>query len=315
MPFQPACFEIFKSASMARFGVVEVDGLWKLWKIHGAVLMRFEGLPVRPDVYLVSVWVDCECRQGTEYLVARPLHLTALDGMIADHMSDGPQGVVFQPPQSTMSNRDTFLSLSRELQDILLRHLDISDVAKLRLSSRCFVQLPQSYFRHLVHTQMPWVWEVSALACMVVDWHRLWKRLALSDGGSGLDEKERAFEVESFEIQKDECIFAIAAKKDMEYPDSSEDDALDARHRQRIAEAKESGRWNLKRPLTEIKGLRNRRRIWKAVEQVQDKIGALTAVECGDEEEDDRYSADTMSSTNELSSTEDEEGMTDASSG
>jgi hypothetical protein len=46
-------------------------------------------------------------------------------------------------------------------------------------------------------------------------------------------------------------------------------------YQDRVTEAKESGRWETKRALTEIGGLRNRRRIWWAVEQVLQRIASL----------------------------------------
>ncbi|KAK3063712.1 hypothetical protein LTR53_018801, partial [Teratosphaeriaceae sp. CCFEE 6253] len=121
------------------------------------------------------------------------MHVAGLSSLIASSVQTGARirSTIFEPGQAVDREQDALATLSPESHHILLRLLARRDVANLRLASPCFRQLPQSYFRRLVETEMPWVWELSAQQGKPLDWHALWCKLHAADGGSGLDEKYR----------------------------------------------------------------------------------------------------------------------------
>lgn len=58
-----------------------------------------------------------------------------------------------------MDNRDPFLTLPTELTDAVLELLDAVDVASLRLAG-CIQYLPLSHWRDVFRKEMPWLWEI-----------------------------------------------------------------------------------------------------------------------------------------------------------
>jgi hypothetical protein len=89
----------------------------------------------------------------------------------------------------TRKGQDLFLQLSIETKATIISCLQdgfesFQAVARLRLSSRAFKQLPQSFYRSLTVTLMPFIWEVQDLIAeeRTVDWQKLWKRLSRADG-------------------------------------------------------------------------------------------------------------------------------------
>lgn len=293
VPIHPGCFEIFKRMSMLRFGKVDIDGLWKLRTAHGSYENRFTDFPERPDVKLCTEQYH-ECVRGTEYLAANPIEPLGLQKLI-NECTGASDEVAFTSGPSVSEGKDPFAQLSFELRSAILLSLDKKDVANLRLASASFVRLPQSYFRHLVQTEMPWLWEVDSLPPgQPIDWHALWIQLSRADGGALLDEQYRKYrqdtiisyrkydewhaELERRGIERND-------KKYMEvfwqWQDEAENQALEV-----VRKEKESGRWREKsgRELREIKGLRNRRVIWKDVGEVLRRIEGLESTEQGEGE-------------------------------
>ncbi|KAI6844494.1 hypothetical protein KC340_g6380 [Hortaea werneckii] len=195
LPMHPRCFELFHRVSLRCFGKVDIEGLWRLREERGSHVNRFAGMPRNQDVELVSE--QCySASPGTEYLAADPVDVPGLSTLIQSCLvkREDVCESVFDPsgpsrPKATHS--DPFSRLSPELQHILLGRLSRQDVANIRLVSPAFKQLPQSYFRHLVETEMPWLWEVSELPKHLIDFYRLWCRLHEADGGSQEDLHER----------------------------------------------------------------------------------------------------------------------------
>lgn len=79
-------------------------------------------------------------------------------GDVCESVFDASENMI-----ESAEHSDPFSRLPSELQHILLEQFSRQDVANLRLVSPAFKQLPQNYFRHLVETEMPWLWEVSGL--------------------------------------------------------------------------------------------------------------------------------------------------------
>jgi len=282
VPMHPGCFDMFKRMSALRSGKVDIDGLWRLRNEQGDYENRFRDFPERPDVKLVTGQYY-ECVRGTEYLAANPIEPLGLQALI-DGCVGASDEVAFTSGPSVSEGEDPFGRLSFELRSAILLSLDKQDVANLRLASASFVRLPQSYFRHLVHTEMPWMWELESLPPgQAVDWHTLWTELSRSDGGALLDEQMREFEQKTLmEYRKWDEWTAELEKRGIkrtdpkwmelysQWTEEARKEALEV-----VRKEKESGGWTEKRELRESKGLRNRRMIWGDVEEILRRIEGL----------------------------------------
>ncbi|KAK5720216.1 hypothetical protein LTR15_007489 [Elasticomyces elasticus] len=285
IPIHEACFQMFERVSREKIGKVDIDGLWRLRDIEGDWPEGFMDPLKRLDVTIVSEQ-NYNCALGTEYLVSHPLRVHGLDQLIKSCALAGeaPCEVVFDIGQATESHHDPFAALSAELCELLLGHLERRDVANLRLVSRSFRQLPQLYFRQLVKTEMPWVWEVTSLKGRKVDWHNMWCRLSAADGGAGMDAQQRHW-LQQLPQDKNEILRNQLrnegltgmemsrewAKRSLNLKQQVDDD---------IKAANDAGKWPADtRKATEIRGLRNRRRIWEDLEEIVKRIAALPPVE------------------------------------
>lgn len=144
----------FKRMSIERFGTVDIDGLWLLRSTNGDY-PRFADFEERKDVTLVGQQWYRHVR-GTEYLAANPIDIPELRDLLESQRQQSSD-VVFEPLVASKSAKDPFQALSPELRALLLELLASSEVANLRLSSKAFSQLPQTYFKHLTRQEMPWI--------------------------------------------------------------------------------------------------------------------------------------------------------------
>jgi hypothetical protein len=179
--------------SLHLFGTVDIDGLWLLRSSKGDY-PRFTGFDERKDVTIVGEQWYYHL-PGTEYLAANPVEIPELTRLIKSHTESSSDVVFINLDGSTA--RDPFHVLSPELRAMLLEMLEPRDVANLRLSSKAFSQLPQTYFKHLIRREMPWVWELQDIHSAIetrrgINWFSLWNALFAADGGSCADEKNRA---------------------------------------------------------------------------------------------------------------------------
>lgn len=180
--------------SIERFGTVDIDGLWLLRRKDGDYC-GFDDFEERKDVTLVGEQYYRHV-PGTEYLAANPVDIPDLTRLLESRLQRSSD-VVFKPLVASASVEDPFQVLSPELRAMLVELLPSTDVANLRLSSKAFSQLPQTYFKHLIRQEMPWVWELqdtnsgSGPNCGV-DWFAMWNDLSIQDGGNCMDEERRA---------------------------------------------------------------------------------------------------------------------------
>lgn len=165
---------------------------------------------------------------------------------------------------------------------MLLGYVSRAEVGNLRLASRSFSQLPQAYFRHLIEDEMPWAWEIEVLKVRSVDWHDLWCKLSVADGGANMDSKERQWlkevPLKRFNRLQDE----LGAKGKTLMENSSEFWAewkerypnVKAEADAEIKAGYDAGMWPPRRSGV-LLGLRNRRRIWEDTEEIVRRIKAL----------------------------------------
>lgn len=163
MPFHPWCFEVFKRASLLKNGYIDVHSLTKWWT-DDARKGRFDDSSYGRDVAKCrdQEWLHVN---GTEYLAANPLYVPKLRDILQEVTSTDPD---FSPRNSAFyvsqhmevsSANDPFTLLPAELRFKILDSLTSCDIGALRLVSRAFRQIPIWYFQKLLNRQMPWLWE------------------------------------------------------------------------------------------------------------------------------------------------------------
>lgn len=266
--------------SLERFGKVMIDDLRMLWLTHNEHCVRFAVSQGPSDVALVNEQFY-EALPGTEYLAANPLHVPQLDKLIESCLvkSSGGSDVVFGTGGHCSTSNDPFSALSPELKAMIIEMLGRQDVANLRLVSRSFQQIPQSYFRGLVADEMPWIWwDIKDFLPTEVDWFKLWCRLSAADGGSQVDETERILlsrveygqyeqALAKFRVEDQEQVGDKQCNDEGVYVYTDEQkEKIKAIVRERMEAAKA---WP--KP-TEVKGLRNRRRIYRDINEILDEI-------------------------------------------
>lgn len=149
------------------------------------------------------------------------------------------------------TSRDIFSRLAPHVHTEVLRYLGSTDIASLRLASRTFSQLPIALWRRLLAEEMPWLWEL-----WTTDLPYFWATVTARD------------------------IIAHKIESEVPNPDGSFD-IVD----HTIDVAKRQAEWalpkpplhgtnwymlytDIKRHWGEIKGLRNRKRIWNHLEKM-----------------------------------------------
>lgn len=128
------------------------------------------------------------------------------------------------------------------------------------------------------------MWEVQDLDPVCVDWHALWCKLSRADGGPGVDEKERHWrrsvptkhyeslrrqlEAEGLTLQNDPRQFHDQHNARIADYTAAADAEIKA--------AYAAGMWpGDGRKKTELLGLRNRRRIYRDIEEIMTRIERL----------------------------------------
>ena len=218
---------------------------------------------------------------GTEYLAANPVRVPKLLDLL-NECGERKCDAVFADTSTRNTTADVFDLLPPELQSMVLGHLLRRDVANLRLASRTFSQLPQSFFHSLIKRKMPWIWEIDTLGSRSIDWHKLWFKLSDADGGSLKDEKERRHREYTLRKAVDDAEENFVDIADpsgcLDIPLPEEHEGL-ARLKQRLdeearAEFRQACAENpfVERKATEINGLRNRRRVWTDSERLLKRI-------------------------------------------
>jgi hypothetical protein len=171
MPFHPWCLEVFKRVSHQHFGFFNVNGLgrWRWAECHNngkQVNHRFDPVLNRG---LQQEWHH---ENGDEWLAANPVLVPALPevlqpSIVEDATSFSPKDSAFSvdraellPGLASESVRDPFKVLPRELINLINTYLDSRDIAALRLSSRAFTHLPLFLWKQLLIKEMPWLWEL-----------------------------------------------------------------------------------------------------------------------------------------------------------
>ncbi|KAL4901084.1 hypothetical protein BDW74DRAFT_182183 [Aspergillus multicolor] len=194
-------------------------------------------------------------RPGEEWMATSPFYVLRLRDLLERamdvHPSFTPHHGAFQR-ESFRGSSDLFPRLPPEIRHLILEHLPALEIASLRLASRTIHQLPGSLFYRLLRQDMPWLWEIYN-----DDPHYFWATVTEQDF--------RDHEVEGINVDNTPhrnggtvrlvTSHSIDVKKHLEkwtYPKPP-------RYRTN---------WfllynGIKREWNELKGLRNRKRIWE----------------------------------------------------
>lgn len=128
---------------------------------------------------------------GTEYIVADPVNVPGLSGLLNSYkfvpQDDGSYGSLLNQnafdrssyaiPAPPTEVYDALRSLPIEVLYMVIDKLGSKDIANLRLASRSCRELPLTLFRRLLFEDMPWMWELKSFDPKLCDWYRLYKKL------------------------------------------------------------------------------------------------------------------------------------------
>ncbi|KAF7590767.1 hypothetical protein BBP40_002383 [Aspergillus hancockii] len=171
LPFHPSCFDIFSRLSKRHFHHLNLTGLMK-WRNTEFSYEDFHEFPRDGDVLSAQeqFWLH---EPGKEYLAANPLYIPNLPPLLLaaikedeDFTSSIRAFDPSRPKESSVTTLETahqstdpLLSLPNEIRLMVVEYLGSRDIANLRLVSRAFHQLPVSLWYRLVREEMPWLWE------------------------------------------------------------------------------------------------------------------------------------------------------------
>ncbi|RKK74628.1 hypothetical protein BFJ69_g8344 [Fusarium oxysporum] len=268
MSFHPTCFEVFKRASIYRYGFVNVKALVSWGQIITAPTLR---LPEHAAVKRARQmhWMH---HAGDEFLATNPCLIPGLQDIL-DSVQNvcNPDDICSDAASPSPNSTDMFSKFPQEIKLEILLQLDSWDIANLRLSSRTFRHLPQSLFYHLTLRELPWLYEAWTslplsffVTTTAAEQQRIGQGLAeINEEILARREDDNGSEEDAAEIKR---LVSLAAK-------------LEERQKQgytttpvRMLDRKNTNWTQLRGELTrrwgELPGLRNRRRIWNNCQEI-----------------------------------------------
>ncbi|KAH6876571.1 hypothetical protein B0T10DRAFT_497762 [Thelonectria olida] len=287
MPFHPTCLEVFKRASLFRYGVVDIDCLAQWWGLE-ATYDEFQGFP-RDDAISREQW--WHHIRGDEWLAANPCLVPGLKSILSSAQysnkdDEHREGVNLDAFTNATPSNDEFSRLPSEIRLMILMDLGSKDIANLRLASRTFRQLPGFLFHDLIMRETPWLYEA-------------WSPLPLSfwatTTASELKKKDKADHAERERYRESLRVLQKEAREARQAgePAGLHSDAIAAIEKQiaAIPYDSDSPRPTTSVPLLDqsstdwyrlltalaqnrksLPGLRNRRRIWKDCHEILDRV-------------------------------------------
>lgn len=256
-PFHPWCFGVYTQLSKRQRGKVRLNKLAAFFENPSWEWDFFcddTGIPEGSDA-------DDWCHNaGDEWLAANPYHVPKLRDLLTEASTTGPSfkpqaGAFDSPIVRRDTSRDIFARLAQDIHIEVLRHLDSTDIANLRLASRTFSQLPISLWYRLLMDEMPWLWEL-----WTSDMPYFWATVTEKD----ILAHKVVDTAPPSHIYHSERIVVIGHRIDV----------ADRQAKWAIPKPPRYGtNWymlytGIKHHWDELKGLQNRRRIWKHLEKL-----------------------------------------------
>ncbi|KAF2272679.1 uncharacterized protein EI97DRAFT_405859, partial [Westerdykella ornata] len=245
MPFHPYCLEVYKRASLRRFDTLGIGPLTDWYRLENSI-RGFFSFPRHLAVWRGrgDTW---QHHSGDEWLAANPCFIPSLPPLLES--CKFPETTVPDSPGNTRLNdsppHNVFSRLPIELHLEILSYLGGLDVANLVQSSRTFWLLPPSFFYGRLLQEMPWLWEA-------------WCDLPYSFWATTTSAEQEAVSRYWERQRSDLADWRIPVLPAYLLPKTEVD-------------------WrrlfiSISRNLREIKGLRNRARIWADCEYILDRI-------------------------------------------
>ncbi|KAF3005603.1 hypothetical protein E8E13_001920 [Curvularia kusanoi] len=282
IPFHPTCFDIFCRLSRKHFGHIDLEALGK-WIFDPHNHLDAKGVSSDPNVSSCSdQWWDH--RDGCEYLSANPLLIPRLAPILQaaiekDDVFDPCDGAFDVPTGDDFG--DAFSCLPLELRLQILSYLTSSDIANLRLTSRTFRQLPILLWRDLLISEMPYLWEVWS-----DDLPFIWATVQFEDVKQHLkvQEESATWYATTEETIREDLPEALNAWKQhvKSYLPEKFDMFLEKQRAEALKEIvtglpASKTNWykvytEIRRNWKDLKGLQNRKRIWKDIGLIVDRL-------------------------------------------
>ena len=258
-----------------------------VWAEHSPrTWTRFDGIPQPTDLGIVlrdEVYSRLDVRMvvrymhepGTEYLAVDPVNVPGLDELIVAGSQGRVSDIALSSPRASVQAQEVFSVLPVEIRKIILKALPRKDVVNLRIASSTFTEVPQSYFHYLIKAEMPWIWEIDSLSAQEVNWHGLWCKLSAADGGSHVDEKKRVWARRQYVQLEDRTEFMLDNDETRENQATKYQQAMEIGKNHIMKQFRVLNKmqfWGNDKKATELKGLRNRRRIWRDIDGILDRV-------------------------------------------
>ncbi|CAH0054008.1 unnamed protein product [Clonostachys solani] len=299
MPFHPTCLEVFRRVSAFYRADIDNQSLMDWYRLEAKDERHYHEFPRHPLVRKAQrYWQNGQDQlwlhlSASEFLAANSCFVPALPSIIASvtvnqtvlsnyfHISPAAPG----GGQSS----DSLSRLPMEIRLQLASLLNASDFANLRLVSRTFHNLPQSFYRDFIHRKCPWLWEIWCdypysiyarfesweLRLRDTNWEKRKAKLerdirSLQDAIiSGVDSELNLPKINGLR----DCI----TKEEAEYKESRKPIPP-----QKLPRGPDEVDWfglycTLSHNFDHLKGLRNRKRIWKDCEEIVRRINKYRA--------------------------------------
>lgn len=284
MPFHPTCFEIFTRVSHLRTASVDVAGLMG-WRRLESDYETDRSFP-HHEAVKESHKQEWHHRRGDEWLAANPIVVPGLATVLRLAVSES-NAFPKDDTKGMLGSEDPFSILPHEIADAILELLSPVEVAALRLAGCARYLAIESWYRQL-REEMPWLWEVwdttlpsfwatttvSALSAEVS---------TLSAERKRNEEVERQWLAARDVIQQEMPEIMETWEMENEHPKEADSYAVcrnvELKDGLKNVMALPKGRTNWCRAYYEVKmnwealrGLQNRERIWKDVEEIFRRI-------------------------------------------
>lgn len=266
MPFHPTCFEIFTRACRLRAASVDVAGLMEWGDLESDFLIDLS-FP-HHEAVKESREQEWHHQPGYGWLAANPVLVPGLTTVLRLAVSCNKFSL-------NDDAEDPFSKFPREIADAILDLVDPVDVAALRLAGLARFLAIESWYG-LLREDMPWLWEVWDTALP-----SFWATSTVSALSAEMKHKEEA--------EKQEIIARKIIHQELpeiaEIWESENADGVDKSFavcgkeglKETMILPKDGTNWcrvyyEVKKNWNALKGLQNRERIWKDVEEILKRI-------------------------------------------
>ncbi|KAJ5240885.1 uncharacterized protein N7469_002476 [Penicillium citrinum] len=270
MPFHPWCFDIFCRQSKTRFNCINIPGLIK-WRNSELSYDDFHSFPRSADVFegQDQFWHHAP---GREYLAANPLYVPALPTILLNaakekeewnqKIIENPKPPKYHRASSLAVQNDVFALMPPEICLLIISYLNAGDLTNLRIASKVFTKLPNGVWQRLIREEMPWLWE--SHYDDGVHHPSVWTAVTANDLMLLKEERKRYSKRlrEDYTSTKEVVDYLLPIPKEMP---------------NQLILPKESTNWHaiytqIKKNWSNLKGLKNRKRIWEDVEEIMARI-------------------------------------------